>query len=64
MKRPSVEILLQNSGESTIFKTDDIIQGEVIFTPHHATRVEHINISFQGSISNEDRAPETKAKTA
>lgn len=63
MKLPSVRIFLQNSGESAIFKTDDIIQGEVIFTPHHATRVEHITISFQGSISNEYRAPVTKAKT-
>lgn len=52
MKRPSVEISVHNlnSSESgsSFYKTDDVIQGEVLFAPHHATRLENINITFQG----------------
>lgn len=62
MKRPSVQILLQNPANLALFKTDDIIQGEVIFVPHHETRVECINISFQGIIS-ETQVPSIKANS-
>lgn len=48
MKGHTVEIFVRNISGEPFFKTNDVIQGEVFFTPHHATRLENVNISFQG----------------
>ncbi|KAJ5128275.1 hypothetical protein N7448_001992 [Penicillium atrosanguineum] len=49
MKRPRVEFVLSDpQGSSAIYKTDDIIDGEILFTPHRQVKVENVTISLQG----------------
>ena len=49
MKRSLVEFVLSDPQRSSaIYKTDDIIDGEVLFTPHQRVKVENVTISFQG----------------
>lgn len=51
MKRSHMNFLLRHAqGSSAIFKTDDNIHGEILFTPYQQTKVENITISFQGRI--------------
>jgi hypothetical protein len=56
MKNPSVEISVRTSSESSFFKTNDAIQGEVLFAPRHATRLENIDISSQGILKLQTHA--------
>jgi hypothetical protein len=39
-----------NASESSVFKTYDTIDGEILFTPHHDTDIDDITISFQGML--------------
>ncbi|CAI7589202.1 unnamed protein product [Penicillium viridicatum] len=48
MKFSNVEFVVNSSSVSPIFKTHDIIDGEIIFTPHQETNIEDINITFEG----------------
>lgn len=48
MKFSNVEFVVNSSSASPIFKTHDIIDGEIIFTPHQETNIEDINITFEG----------------
>lgn len=49
MKFSSVEFVLNSSSDSPTFKTHDIIDGEIIFTPHQETNIEDISITFKGT---------------
>ncbi|KAJ5401289.1 uncharacterized protein N7487_007185 [Penicillium crustosum] len=48
MKFSNVEFVVNSSSDSPIFKTHDIIDGEIIFTPHQETNIEDINITLKG----------------
>lgn len=51
MKRSRVVFVLSDpQSSSAIYKTDDIIDGEVLFTPHQQVKAENVTISFQGDI--------------
>lgn len=49
MKFSNVEFVVNSSSDSPIFKTHDIIDGEIIFTPHQETNIEDIRITFKGT---------------
>lgn len=49
MKFSNVEFVVNSSSDSPIFKTHDIIDGEIIFTPHQETNIEDINITLKGT---------------
>ncbi|KAJ6104060.1 hypothetical protein N7523_010380 [Penicillium sp. IBT 18751x] len=54
MKRPHVEFALSDPQRlSAIYKTDDIIDGKVLFTPHQRVKAENVTISFQGAVRTE-----------
>ncbi|KAJ5951670.1 uncharacterized protein N7479_010083 [Penicillium vulpinum] len=48
MKFSNVEFAVNSSSNSPTFKTHDIIDGEIVFTPHQETDIEDISITFQG----------------
>ncbi|KAF4765595.1 hypothetical protein N7455_004055 [Penicillium solitum] len=48
MKFSNVEFVVNSLSDSPTFKTHDIIDGEIIFTPHQETNIEDISITFKG----------------
>jgi hypothetical protein len=49
MKFSDVEFVVNSSSDAPIFKTSDMIEGEIIFTPHQETNIEDISITFKGT---------------
>lgn len=48
MKFSNVDFLVNSLSDLPTFKTHDIIDGDIIFTPHQETNIEDISITFQG----------------
>jgi hypothetical protein len=50
MKSSGIRFVV-NASESSVFKTQDTINGEILFTPRQETDIDDINISFQGMLA-------------
>ncbi|KGO48286.1 hypothetical protein PEX2_022940 [Penicillium expansum] len=53
MKFSNVDFLVNSLSDLPTFKTHDIIDGDIIFTPHQETNIEDISITFQGMTRTE-----------